>query len=310
MSGDHVPTVGVTGPDRGGWPAWICTRRALARLGVRACRITPNHVPNVPLHGLVLGGGADILEATGERADQGAEELGAGSVPTRRWADTIASLMLAPALALLRVFGSQLSGHRSDERRDVLEFELLARAERTSIPVLGICRGAQLMNLARGGSLLFDVQEFYSERPALRTVFPRRRVLVEPTSRLGAILGEREVAVNSLHHHAAGRVPDSLRIVARESTGVVQAIEDPFAPFFIGVQWHPEYLPQMPAQQRLFAALVDEARRAAASDVWISAPERLDALLRVAELRSSGEPLGAGDRRESVAVERPEARGP
>lgn len=303
MTSELVPTVGVTGPDKGGWPAWVCTRRALEKLGVRACRITPGRRPDFPLHGLVLGGGADILEARGETPSDAA--LGADSVPERRWVDTITSVVLAPALALLRVLGSQLSGQRSDERRDLLEFELLARAERAGIPVLGICRGAQLMNLARGGSLLFDVQEFYAERPALRTVFPRRRVLVEPASRLGAIVGEREIAVNSLHHHAAGRVPDSLRIVAREATGVVQAIEDPYAPFFVGVQWHPEYLPQMPAQQRLFATLAEEARRAAAADMAIEIPERRDALGPSAASHGAGEALSAGDRSERVVLPGP-----
>src|SRR5690606_34024807 len=111
-----------------------------------------------PLHGLVLGGGADILEARGETPSDAA--LGADSVPERRWVDTITSVVLAPAPALLRVLGSQRSGQRSDERRDLLGVEPLAGAERAGSAVLGICRGAQLMNLAWVGSLLLDVQEF------------------------------------------------------------------------------------------------------------------------------------------------------
>lgn len=256
------PIVAVTGPDHGGWPAWVCLRWVLARMGLRACRVTPRQAsPSAGFHALVLGGGADIVDAhaASEGADSESDEDD-GS-PYRHWGETLMSGLVALPLAALRWAGAQASPGRPDPRRDVLEFELLRRAEKAGVPVLGICRGAQLINIARGGTLLFDVQSMFAERPRLRTIFPRRHVSVEPLSNLGRFLDARDIVVNSLHHHAAGRVPDSLRIVAREESGVVQAIEDPFAPFFLGVQWHPEYLPQMPTQRRLFAAFADETRR-------------------------------------------------
>jgi len=128
--------------------------------------------------------------------------------------------------------------------------------------MLGICRGAQLLNRAFGGTVATDLSSFYEERPNRRSAFPAKEVELAPDSRLASILGPEPCRVNALHRHAVDRVGEELRIVARESNGVVQAIEGAGPAWVVGVQWHPEYLPQIPRQQRLFEALV----RAAATE--------------------------------------------
>lgn len=248
------PRIGVTGPDSGGSIAWAFTRLALLRAGalpVRITPLTPTHA--CQLDGLVLGGGADVSEPLREPPPY---EAPARS--RRRRGPRLVDLALAPLVLGARwTFGTR--AHGVDGSRDAQELALLAEAARRNLPVLGICRGAQLMNLAAGGSLSRNVSALYEERPDLYTVLPRREVVVERPSRLCDVLGVDNVLVNSLHFHAVDRPGAELRVVARERAGVVQAIEHVSRPFWIGVQWHPEYLPLRGAQRRLFEGLVAAA---------------------------------------------------
>jgi putative glutamine amidotransferase len=247
------PLIGVTGPDKGGWPAWIFTRMALRRAGARAVRATPSRpLPAERLNGLVLGGGADVTLPL----DPGAPE----PAPPRshlRWPRRLLDLLLAPLLLCLRLVAGARP-HGVDHARDRLERELLGRARELGLPVLGICRGAQLMNLMEGGTLRNPVQA--EERPQLYTVLPRREVSVANDSLLRRLMGRDRVLVNSLHFHSIDAPGDGLRVVARDQAGVVQAIEHPGRSFWLGVQWHPEYLPHQTAHQGLFHALVQSAR--------------------------------------------------
>lgn len=147
-----------------------------------------------------------------------------------------------------------------DPARDELEQALLRDAERRGLPVLGICRGAQLMNVLAGGTLHRDLANFYREEPQPWTVLPRKRVEVEAGSRLAEVLGVSRPLVNSLHRQAVNDLGADLRVCARESNGVIQAIEHPERRFWLGVQWHPEFLPQETEQRRLFTKLVEAAR--------------------------------------------------
>ncbi len=98
------------------------------------------------------------------------------------------------------------------------------------------------------------------EYPAIRSALPRRRVILEPGSRLHGILGSDHCRVNALHKQAIDRLGEDLRVVAREAGGMIQAIEGTGGlPWLIGVQWHPEYLPQRREQRALFSALVHAA---------------------------------------------------
>jgi putative glutamine amidotransferase len=91
---------------------------------------------------------------------------------------------------------------------------------------------------------------------------PRREVEIDAGTHLAEVLGCTRILVNSLHFHAVSEAGEGLRIVARAGRGAAQAIEHPARPFWIGVQWHPEYLPQQRVHQQLFQALVACARSA------------------------------------------------
>ena len=257
------PVIGVTGPDEGGTAAWLATAFAVWRAGGRPLRIRPARPHALErLHGLVIGGGADVApELYGEVAEPLPED--AVSRSSRRWTRRALTLLLIPLLWALR--GLFRSSHRipGDGARDDLETGLLRGADARGLPVLGICRGAQLMNVHRGGSLFRDLTDFYMESTQVTTLLPYKPVVLELDSRLAHILARDRCRVNSLHRHAVKDTGDGMVVVAREETGVVQAIEDPSRAFFIGVQWHPEYLPQRPEQRRLFDALVFTARSGA-----------------------------------------------
>ena len=142
--------------------------------------------------------------------------------------------------------------------RDRAELALLEGALERELPVLAICRGSQVLNVARGGDLvqhLPDVlgHERHKEDPG---VFGEHDIRIEPRSLLGALLGEH-APIKSHHHQGFGRVGDGLREVAWADDGTIEAVEDPDRPFLVGVLWHPE----AGEDGALFAALVDAARR-------------------------------------------------
>ncbi|WP_243370314.1 gamma-glutamyl-gamma-aminobutyrate hydrolase family protein [Microvirga solisilvae] len=221
------PLIGVTTSRRGGWRSYLMHRLALARAGARSVRIMPGEpLPEEPLQGLVIGGGDDI----------GAEIYG----------------------------GKVLPDVRIDPERDKMELSLLRAALPRQLPVLGICRGSQMINVALGGTLHTDIYEVYVQAPKMRTVLPKKRVSIEAGSRLDRILSCNPCLVNALHHQSVDRLGEGLAIAARDEIGIVQAIENDKAPFLVGVQWHPELLVWKKPQQRLFAALAEAARDVAA----------------------------------------------
>jgi putative glutamine amidotransferase len=148
---------------------------------------------------------------------------------------------------------------------DAFEIALARGAERRGLPVLGICRGAQVMNVARGGNLHQHLPDVVGTRVTHRQPEPDHQathaVEVSPGSLLAQILGAPAVAVNSFHHQAVDRLGRGLRAVAFAADGTVEAVEAPGAAFALGVQWHAEGMTGRPDQAALFAALVAAARR-------------------------------------------------
>lgn len=148
--------------------------------------------------------------------------------------------------------------------RDIAEASLVSQCRERGVPVLGICRGAQVMAVAAGGSLHPSVHRAfrgarYPHHPLGYMTF-RKLITIEQGSALHRTLGTTELAVNSLHRQAVASLPDDLPVTAREANGVVQAFEDPVHPFFMGVQFHPELLVHRIVYRRLFRALVRAAR--------------------------------------------------
>jgi putative glutamine amidotransferase len=149
--------------------------------------------------------------------------------------------------------------------RDELELTLARWGLEAGKPLLGICRGIQVMNVAAGGSLYQDIasqcpdagrHDYFSGSNYPRD-FLAHPVAIEPGSRLGAVLSVDHLSVNSLHHQALKEVPPPYRVVARSPDGVVEGIEVPHHPFAIGVQWHPEELvANQEAARCLFLAFV------------------------------------------------------
>ena len=255
------PNIGVTGPDEGGTAAWWFTWFAVTLQGGRAIRIYPKKgIPDEEIHGLILGGGADIHpqrygESMMEELFSNEREVSS----LRQFFQRLATIFFFPIIYLIRkLFSTAVPGIDSD--RDELEFDLLRRSMEKGIPVLGICRGAQLINIHFGGTLHQDIKNYYTEVPRINSVWPKKKVRLDQESKLFDILQLDYAWVNAMHHQAVDRLGEELSIVAREETGIVQAIEHENNDFVLGVQWHPEYMPQIPPQRRLFNTLVEQAR--------------------------------------------------
>jgi putative glutamine amidotransferase len=159
-------------------------------------------------------------------------------------------------------YGAPPHLHLGDTEPELDAFELgLARAaDEAGVPVLGICRGAQAMNVARGGTLHQHLPDVAPGGAAHRQSEAGRicthNVKIRHGSRLRGIIGSATVGVNSFHHQAVQRLGTGLQVSARAPDGVVEAIEDPSRPLFLGVQWHAEALVDRPEQLALFEELV------------------------------------------------------
>ena len=127
---------------------------------------------------------------------------------------------------------------RVDRRRDRMDLALMDLVLARSLPVLCICRGMQLLNVALGGTLRQHITGHRSEPNDEQAVW--HEVRIEPDTRLFQITQTPTLRVNSFHHQAVDRLGEGLRVAARTSDGVIEAIELPGDRFVLGVQWHPE----------------------------------------------------------------------
>jgi putative glutamine amidotransferase len=144
----------------------------------------------------------------------------------------------------------------TDRAVDAAELALAREADARGLPVLGICRGAQALCVARGGMLRQHVEDHRQTHAATE---PFHRVTVTADSLLAELTGGGELDVNSFHHQATDRLGAGLRAVATAPDGTVEAIEDPARPFWLGVQWHAEGMIERPEQLALFRGLVAAA---------------------------------------------------
>jgi putative glutamine amidotransferase len=149
-----------------------------------------------------------------------------------------------------------------DDERDRSELALVAAAIQGGRPILGICRGAELVNVAFGGTL----RQHLPAAEGINHTQPRKRyetvhrVLLEPESLLAEVVGGKELDVNSIHHQGIEVVGDDLDPVGRAEDGLVEVIENRQRRV-LAVQWHPECLPRERASRQLFSWLIEQSRR-------------------------------------------------
>jgi putative glutamine amidotransferase len=151
------------------------------------------------------------------------------------------------------------SVRRVHPRREAFDLHLGRVVLEKGMPVLGICCGAQLLSIARGGALHVDIGDDFPDGLDHRERAGRavhHEVAFEEGSRFAEIFGQTRIRVNSKHHQAIRTAGEGLRITGRAPDGVPEAVEGEDG-FILGVQWHPELMPGDPNQERLFRALID-----------------------------------------------------
>ncbi|MCF4007899.1 gamma-glutamyl-gamma-aminobutyrate hydrolase family protein [Rheinheimera sp. UJ63] len=223
MKNATKPLIAVTGPRKRFPIGWWAIRFNLWLVGLRGIYLYPGGPElNQPISGLIISGGDDIHP----------EHYGEGARETSRY----------------------------DPARDKLEMTLLEQYLDSGLPILGICRGAQLLNIVANGSLHADIRPDRQKTPNAYTALPVKEVTVAQKSQLSHCVSPSRFSVNSLHNQAVKRLGDNLIITARDADGFVQAIEHKHR-FVVGVQWHPEYLPYLPAQRELFRCFARAVKR-------------------------------------------------
>lgn len=209
--------------------------RALMRAGVGREEIVlmaPGDTPSDDFDGIVLGGGCDV-----DPGRYGQAVLPEGKVEV-------------------------------DAGRDTTDFALFERAWKRDTPILGICRGLQVINVALGGTLLQDIPsqrptEVVHEAPRAEKTRRDHPVAVAAGTRLHAIAGGESMRVNSRHHQAIDATAAGLAVTGTAPDGVIEAVEGRDGRWLVGVQWHPENLVGDEASERLFEAFVSAARERA-----------------------------------------------
>lgn len=217
------PVIGVTVSERSGWRIFPLINLNLWLAGARGARWGAQRAFDLnSVDGVIIGGGDDI-----------GPELYGGKLG--------------------------ISAHL-DPERDAFERQIAEQAMVRGIPVLGICRGAQMLNVALGGTLDQNAWATYGMERKIRTVLPRREVHIMEGTLLAEHSGARPMKVNALHTQSVDALGNGLQVSARDEAGMVQAIERTSDPFALGVQWHPEHLFYAHRQRAIFRALVGAAR--------------------------------------------------
>jgi putative glutamine amidotransferase len=232
-----------------------------------------------PLIGVTAGPSSTNQEIFAVRDDYVRAVEAAGGIPVVLAPAPVANTpdLVARLDGLLLTGGSDLDPSHYGEKphetiygvspeRDFFELAMSREALARDLPLLAICRGHQVLNVATGGTLVQDipsqVEGALDHDPKGERWEPAHEVRILPGTRLRSILGKDRVAVNSIHHQAV-RTPGQGVVISACSVGddVVEGIELPARRFVVGVQWHPEAFWDQPQDfQPLFAALVDASR--------------------------------------------------
>lgn len=227
------PIIAVTGSThmpfmRWDWWSWQAIRYILRRWGARPVLVTPAKPAPRRYDGVLISGGVDID-------------------PALYGQDDINSFYCEP-------------------ERDELEITIMQEAQQADKPVLGICRGAQLINIAHGGTLHQDANRKFRYYTPSSNVFTklllRKQSFISDSKILNEIFDPNEKQkITSLHHQTIDHLGNDLKCVADDHYGMVQAIEGQQHTFLLGVQWHPEYQLLSKKQAAIFRLFVEACRK-------------------------------------------------
>jgi putative glutamine amidotransferase len=216
------PLIGVTGNSKRFSPSWICIRLAVYLSGGKAIRIkVGNSFDMEILSALIISGGDDIHPTL------------YGDIPKQ--------------------------GGNYDRNRDAMEIDCIRYALESHLPLLGICRGHQLINTVMGGTLHSSIVAQRKKTSNRRSLLPSKKVSLNASSSLRQILNSEHISVNSLHDQAIAEIAEPLRVSGVDNDQIIQAVEAKKEGAILGVQWHPEYLLFLPPHLRLFRWLVKQA---------------------------------------------------
>lgn len=229
----HKPLIVVTGSKKRFPLGWWATRFCLTLSGVRCHHVTEfSELPAEHVHGIVIGGGDDIdPKHYGDDGDAKGD----------------------------------YDGHR-----DALEMEVVRQGLISQIPIMGICRGAQLINVVLGGSLYSDIRPLRKRTRNRSTLFANKQAHLSRSSQLFIELKNTPLMVNQLHHQAIKRVAEPLKVSSKDNDQFIQSVERHEPSFILGVQWHPEYLPYLKQQRKIFAYFAQHVKNS--NNYWQPEP--------------------------------------
>lgn len=247
---NRAPLIAVTGPDSGGTTAWLFTAMGVKLAGGKPVRITPDRFNDVgDYDGFIIGGGSDIHPENFEKE----------TLPRVK-----RSLLLRVKESLFYPMElvNKWSASGYDKERDEMEMRFIDFALQNERPILGICRGHQLLNARLGGTMYESTLPLLQKKMRIRSPFPRKTVIyTQNDSLIAQIVGDDPIKVNAIHSQAVAQPADELKVTAKEKSGITQVIEKPGSDLVLGVQWHPEYLFYMAVHRKIFKWLVNNSSR-------------------------------------------------
>lgn len=221
------PLIGITKSDKGGFAQNMAIKIAVFLVGGKTVNLTPSDPQfELKIDALIISGGTDIHPSFYD-------------------------------------FKKEKLNYTYDRSRDFMELEWLKQADKKNLPTLCICRGAQLLNIYFGGSLFFDISKSFKNAHYPSSlwgkIFFRKQTKIL-SGKLKKLFGKSQIPVNSLHTQAIARVGEDLKKTMMEENGVIQAVEHKKKRFFIGVQFHPEFLIYKEEFRRVFKALAQSCK--------------------------------------------------